>query len=214
MNERLKQLAEKCRKVRTSLLLTIFRYGYFRLRGKSICTSNRVKIQGLRNIITDELLSIGLSHYGFMNWKDRTFLNVEGELKFKGRFSIAKGCRLEVGDQAKVEFGSGYMSPKTSVIIMNGLSVGNDCAISWECQFLDEDFHELNYEGQENQKARNIRVGNHVWIGSRVTVLKGAVIPNGCVVAANTVVNKEFTEENCLLAGNPAKVVKRNVNWS
>lgn len=92
--------------------------------------------------------------------------------------------------------------------------MGNDCGISWECQFLDEDFHELNYEGQENQKARNIRVGNHVWIGSRVTVLKGAVIPNGCVVAANTVVNKEFTEENCLLAGNPAKVVKRNVSWS
>ena len=75
----------------------------------------------MRNIITDELLSIGLSHYGFMNWKDRTFLNVEGELRFKGRFSIAKGCRLEVGDQAKVEFGSVYMSPNTSVIIMNGL---------------------------------------------------------------------------------------------
>lgn len=211
---RLLQLAEKCRRVRTSSTLALMRHFFFRLRGKNILTSNRVKIQGLKNIFPEELLTIGISHYGFMNHKDRTFLNVEGELVFKGSFTMAKGCRIDVGKGARVEFGKGYMSPMTDLVIMHGMTVGEGCAISWGCQFLDDDFHELDYEGRKKVADPKIQIGSRVWIGSRVSVLKGAVIPDGCVVASNSVVNKVFTEENCLLAGNPAKIVKRDVSWS
>jgi acetyltransferase-like isoleucine patch superfamily enzyme len=211
--DRFRQLAVKCRNVRTSLPLAVLRHLYFRMRGKKILTSNRVRIQGLQNIVAEEYLTIGLSHYGFMSPKERTFLNVEGELVFKGRFTMAKGCRFDIGEEAKVEFTSGYMSPDTDVIIVHGMTVGDGCAISWGCQFLDDDFHDLDYEDRVEVEDPRIRIGSHVWIGSRVSVLKGAVIPSGCVVASNSVVNKVFTEENCLLAGNPAKVVRREVSW-
>lgn len=211
--ERFRQLAVKCRNVRTSFSWAILRHLYFRMRGKKILTSNRVRIQGLENIFPDEYLTIGLSHYGFMSPQDRTFLNVEGKLSFKGRFTMGKGCRFDIGEKAEVEFCSGYLSPRTDVIIVHGMTVGAGCAISWGCQFLDEDFHDLDYEGRAEVDDPRIRIGEHVWIGSRVSVLKGAVIPTGCVVAANSVVNKAFTEENCLLAGNPAKVVRRGVSW-
>ena len=92
-----KQLAMKCRNVRTSLPLALLRHLFFRIRGKKILTSNRVRIQGVKNIQAGELLTIGLSDYGFMSPKDRTYLNVEGELIFGGRFSIGKGCRINVG---------------------------------------------------------------------------------------------------------------------
>lgn len=62
--------------------------------------------------------------------------------------------------------------------------------------------------------AQQIVVGDHVWIGSNVTVLKGAVIPRGCVVGSGAVVTRAFTEENALLAGNPARVIRRGVAWS
>ena len=211
--ERFRQLAGKCRNVRTSFPMAVLRYAYFRARGRSILTSNRVKIQGLSNITTGEYLTIGLSQYGFMSPKDRTFLNVEGQLVFKGRFSMAKGCRVDVGKDALVEFGIGYMSPNSTIIIVHGMSVGDGCAISWDCQFLDDDFHEFEYEGRTQPEDPRIRIGSNVWLGNQVTVLKGAVIPDGCVVATNSVVNKVFTEKNCLLAGNPAKVVRQNVRW-
>ena len=208
-----RQLAEKCREIQTSFLLAVLRHFYFRLRGKSILTSNRVKINGLQNIFTKEFLTIGLSHYGFMHKMDRTFLNIDGKLIFTGSFSMGKGCRFDIGPKAEVKFSSGYMSPNTDVILVHGMTVGDGCAISWGCQFLDDDFHDLDYEGRREPGNPHIHIGSHVWIGSRVTVLKGAVIPDGCVVASNSVVNKPFTEKNCLLGGNPAKVIRRNVNW-
>ena len=210
---RFRQLAEKCSDVRTSFFMAILRHLYFRARGRKIFTSNRVRIQGLQNIEAEEYLTIGLSYYGFVSSQERTFLNVEGELTFLGRFSIAKGCRIDVGKDAKVAFGSGYISPNTDIIIVHGMTVGDGCSISWGCQFLDDDFHDLEYEGRTEVLNPQIKIGSHVWIGSRVSVLKGAVIPDGCVVAANSVVNKVFTEKNCLLAGNPAKVIRRDVSW-
>ena len=52
-----------------------------------------------------------------------------------------------------------------------------------------------------------------LWIGARTMVLKGAQIPSNSIVGACALVNKEFTEENTVLAGIPAKIIKRNVNW-
>ena len=34
------------------------------------------------------------------------------------------------------------------------------------------------------------------------------------ILAANSVVTKEFINENSVIAGNPAKEVKRNIYWS
>jgi acetyltransferase-like isoleucine patch superfamily enzyme len=96
---------------------------------------------------------------------------------------------------------------------MHQLTIGNDCAISWNCQFLDEDYHEIQYEGKKEKNSNSIKIGDRVWIGSNVSIHKGAVIPRGCVVASNSVVKAVFDEENVLIAGNPAKVVKRSISW-
>ena len=67
---------------------------------------------------------------------------------------------------------------------------------------------------QVAERDNRIVIGSHVWIGSRVSVLKGSVIPDGCVVASSSVVKSIFTEKNALIAGNPAKIVRQNVSWS
>ncbi len=95
---------------------------------------------------------------------------------------------------------------------MHKLKIGDNCAISWNCQFLDEDFHEIKYQGKK-ETPEEIIIGNKVWIGSNVCVYKGTFIPNGCVIASNSVVKGGFEEENVLIAGNPAKVIKRNISW-
>lgn len=55
-------------------------------------------------------------------------------------------------------------------------------------------------------KPKTIKVGNNVWIGLNVTILKGTVIGNNCVIAAGSVVKGEFPD-NVLIQGNPAVIV-------
>ena len=53
-----------------------------------------------------------------------------------------------------------------------------------------------------------IEIGDDVWIGANATVLKGARIGNGCIVATGAVVLSGEYPERSLIAGNPARVVK------
>jgi Acetyltransferase (isoleucine patch superfamily) len=172
-----------------------------------------VSIYGLKHISTTGLLEVATDYIGFMSRYDRTLLNVSGTLVVNGYYSIGRGCRFDIGPNAVAEFGRGYVNPNTTFVIMNGITVGNDCAISWGCQFLDEDFHTIEYEGKRKRPEKKIRIGDHVWIGCNVTVLPGATIPDGCVVAANSVVKSAFSQKQALIAGNPAKIVKENVRW-
>ncbi|MBR2669802.1 MAG: transferase [Solobacterium sp.] len=62
--------------------------------------------------------------------------------------------------------------------------------------------------------AKDIVINNHVWIGMRSLILKGTLIKNNCVVGAGSICNKDYEKDNCMIAGNPAKIIKENVNWS
>lgn len=54
-----------------------------------------------------------------------------------------------------------------------------------------------------------VRIGDRVWIGDKATILPGVTIGEGCVVAANAVVTKDVPSY-CVVAGNPARIVKSN----
>ena len=106
----------------------------------------------------------------------------------------------------------GYINGNSSLIIQHNLSIGDHCVISWDCQFLDEDFHEICYAGKR-ATGNSIIIGNNVWIGCGVKIYKGTVIRDGCVIAANSSVRGTFQVQNSLIGGNPAKVIKENVSW-
>ena len=58
-----------------------------------------------------------------------------------------------------------------------------------------------------------VRIGGGSWLGTKVSVLRGAEIGAGSIVAAHAVVRGQ-TPELCLLAGVPARVVRRRVQQS
>lgn len=53
-------------------------------------------------------------------------------------------------------------------------------------------------------------IGNNVWIGDKATILPNVTIGDGAVIAANAVVTKDVPEY-CVVAGNPARIIKREV---
>jgi acetyltransferase-like isoleucine patch superfamily enzyme len=142
-----------------------------------------------------------------------TVINVNGTLNINGDYSIGKGCRIDIGKYGIIEIGNGgYLNANSNFIIMHKLTIGDNCAISWNCQILDEDFHEITYNGQSTSDNR-IVIGNNVWIGSGVKIYKGTTIPNGCVIASDSIVKGRFLQQNTLIGGHPAKVLKENITW-
>ncbi|GAA1861004.1 hypothetical protein GCM10009836_46430 [Pseudonocardia ailaonensis] len=172
------------------------------------------RIAGAGRISAAGLVKLGTRDYGFTDARMDGLLRVRGRLEFRGGAEIGKGARWDVGPGATVTIGAGtYFSPRSLLIASIGITVGADCAIAWDVQILDDDFHTLVVAGEQRPSTLPVEIGDHVWIGNRSLVLKGARIPRGCVVAANSVVTGRFDEENCLLAGSPARVVKRDVVW-
>ena len=72
---------------------------------------------------------------------------------------------------------------------------------------------ELKSQGKKEIKSNAIEIGSKVWIGSNVSLYKGVRIPNGSIIASDSVVKGTFDDENILIAGNPAKIIKRHVKW-
>ncbi len=99
--------------------------------------------------------------------------------------------------------------------IRRKISIGDDCMVSWNVYVWAADGH-LIYDktsGKRLNQEQDVMIGNHVWIGRHASVHKGAIVPDGCIVGANSFVTKAFDENNVILAGTPAKVVRRNIRW-
>jgi len=197
-------------------LRSSIRTAYFYLRGKAIATHHRAVVKGTTriSIAQDKTLTLGVFPNNFSAPSDVTFLNVMGKLDVNGHFEIGRGARISIGDRAVVSLGSGFINNSCVLAIEHRLSIGNDCAIGWNVQIMDDDFHSLIVDGETSSTTNDgVQIGNHVWIGSNVTILKNVTVPDGCVVAAGSIVNRKFSEADCLIAGSPAKVIKRNILW-
>jgi acetyltransferase-like isoleucine patch superfamily enzyme len=203
-----------CRQADASFWLVLYYFLKHKIQyGKNILMHRRVIIKGVQNITSNTILQIGLGNARFVHNRDVTYLNIRGTLFFKGNHTIGRGCRFDIAENATVIIGqNGYINAMSTFVISHKLVIGNDCVISWNCQFLDEDFHHIQYEGK-NSKPAEITVGDHVWIGCDVKIYKGTVIPAGCVIAAGSIVRGIFTQENSLIGGNPAKVIRNHIQW-
>ena len=95
--------------------------------------------------------------------------------------------------------------------------IGKDCLFSWGIKMRTSDGHsviDLNLDKAVNLPA-DIYIGDHVWMGEDVKILKGIYIPNNCVLGGFSVITKSFSKKdsNSVIAGFPAKVVKSNITW-
>lgn len=114
----------------------------------------------------------------------------------------AYGGKIEIGDNS-------YIGDRTEIHSGKEVKIGNGVNIAWDCNILDRDYHAFE---SDSEVIKSVEICDHVWIGARSIILKGVTVGEGAVVAAGSVVTRDVPP-GCLVAGNPAKVIKENVKW-
>lgn len=122
----------------------------------------------------------------------------------------AHNRKLEIGENTII--GNGEITVYKDDM---SVSIGDNCLFSSKWEIRTNDGHDI-YDLKTNEiinNSKSVFIGNNVWVGAKTTFLKGAVIPNGCIIGINSIINKKFTKKNCIIAGIPARIVKENVYW-
>ncbi len=163
------------------------------------------------------MIQIGYCNVGTIDSHTATtVIQIErgGCIVFYDTAKIGCGSSISIGKNAIIECkGIFNVTAKSSFISKNKIAFGDNVLVSWDCLFMDTDFHKIIQENSVVNKSKEIIVGNNTWICCRSTILKGAKIPDGSVIGAGSLFSSNFHEENCLYAGVPAKKIKENISW-
>ena len=102
-----------------------------------------------------------------------------------------------------------YINRNTIIDAFSAIQIGRDCAIGPNCYLTDHD-HGLESDLpplQQPMIARKTMIGDRVWLGANVTVLKGVQIGSDAVVGAGSVVTKDIPS-NAIAVGVPARILR------
>jgi len=119
-------------------------------------------------------------------------------------------CIIEIGKNCSFE------EVEISVNADNSkIKIGNDNMFA-RVLFRTGELHHLIFDSETGEyidDGADIQIGNHVWCCDFSTIMKNAKIADNNIVGLHAVVTGKFDENNCVIAGIPAKVCKRNIHW-
>ena len=94
--------------------------------------------------------------------------------------------------------------------------LGDFCMLSSGIKVLTSDGHPIKniYTEEIINKPGSVNIGEKCWIGKDVTFCKNITIVPNTIVGIGSVVTKSFHDENTIIAGNPARVIKKDVTYS
>lgn len=189
-----------------------------------VLISRKVKIKGMRrgaiaiepcSEIRTFMIKIGVEGVDGVSTFRKGYLLVSpgARIVFKGRANLSKGILLRVTN-GKLQFGANFYSNCNLSIICNcGVTIGDSCLFGWDICIRDCDGHTVICNGNETNGSKPVVIGDHVWVGAHVDLLKGSVVGGGSVVGYRSCVTKPYPEANCLIGGYPARIIKRYVKW-
>lgn len=138
---------------------------------------------------------------------------IEGILGSQNHGKISIGDHSRLGGNAHIQ-------------CVDSVTIGDNTGIAINTYICDNNNHPLNPEFRHYMRMQPanddawtwkysdhapIVIGNNCWIGQNVRIQKGVTIGDNSIIAANSVVTKSVPA-NCIAAGNPAKVVKTNID--
>jgi acetyltransferase-like isoleucine patch superfamily enzyme len=137
-----------------------------------------------------------------------SLLRVDGDLEIGSGVALvaSPGAKIVIGGKSRS--GAGF-SADSLIFARERIVIGTDSIFAWGCNVVDSDWHEL----VGSAATSPVSIGNDCWVGHGVSVLKGASVPDGCVVGAKSVVGRGKYSPQSLIAGSPAQTKRQGVKW-
>ena len=136
-----------------------------------------------------------------------------------GQLIIGDGCNLWAHEEwnrfqtyskdAQISIGKNCRLNGVLLQARKKITVGKNCLLA-STLVMDTDFHHVDPPKRfetKNIPTKSVTIGNNVWLAGQSVVLKGVNIGDNSVVAMRAVVSADV-EQNTVVAGNPARVVK------
>ena len=142
------------------------------------------------------------------------FQNAGGRVVFKGPCSIGNSSSIAIGRKGTLILGDSFSSTAgLKIACQHCITIGDNVLCGWEVMMIDTDFHRVTYvDGRISPDGyKPIVIGDNCWMGFRSVIMKGTTIKDHCIVSANSLCNKEYSEPYALLAGMPAEVRRTGV---
>ncbi len=137
-------------------------------------------------------------------------------------FHAGSGCRLAALDvftakDGRVRIGANVKFTWRARLHLHEhgeIGIGEGSLIASETLMMTSDMHSIlnKATGLRLNPPGDIRLGERVWLGERVTVLKGTIIGAESIVGYGSVISGIFPH-NCLVAGSPGRVIREGVSW-
>lgn len=145
-----------------------------------------------------------------------SYENNGGTIIFRGGALIGNDSFISVNANGVLTFGHRFeCNAALKCACHNKITFGADVSLGWDCFVIDTDFHRLIHLNSDSKKSiayGEVSIGDGCWIATKVSVHKNTMLPNYCVVAAHSLLNKKYEVPSyTLLAGSPAVVKQTGV---
>lgn len=167
-----------------------------------------IRIESDAQVLLGGMLSVGQKYLSKTHYRSWIWIMKRGKLEVNGAFVLHEGASIHIHEGGHLILWGGYFNENVSLVCESTIIIGEGVTIAPGVVIRDCDSHEI----VGAPSAKPITIGKHVWIGTNAIILKGVVIGDGAVIGAGAVVTKDVPNR-CVVAGNPARVVKTDINW-
>ncbi len=180
-----------------------------------------MNIKNSKIVVNNGSLKVGID-FGYFDGgiydssKDRCkIFMINSTLEIHGHVSFYPGVLVYAIDAHIIIRNNTKINGNVEIISLKKIDIGEECLFAEGIILRDNDGHQINSGTGDNKdsEAKEVKIGNHCWIGQRAMILKGVTLADNVIVGAGAVVAGSFPS-NVAVAGIPAKIIKENVSWN
>lgn len=114
--------------------------------------------------------------------------------------SVRKNSHIEAKNGGKIEIGNNTNFNYNNIIIShNSIKIGENCLLGPNVTIYDHDHNYKDNDWRNKFVSTPVIIGNNVWIGANVTILRGTTIGDNCVIGAGTILKGKIVKENTIV---------------
>lgn len=136
----------------------------------------------------------------------RSFASCGENVTIGRRSEVAGAGNISVGNNVYIGSGATLMTTRAHIEIGDWVMTGPNITIitgDHRTDIVDRPMMSLSDEDKLPENDEDVVIGNDVWIGSGVTILKGVHVSDHCVIAAGALVTKDVEPEYSIWGGFP-----------